>query len=690
MPMLLHHAPPRPPGPLEPQPQPLDFSVGNKLATALQQRRLHHHFQLHNSSNSETSASEDEPPPDSPLTADAEACESRGDNDLPEKDYYRDHGGWLGEELQHWRSSSAAIMMDVDKAALAARLGLRTGIEQAAVLDAKRLPSPPMHNNNTTTAATTVVATPTTTTTTTIGHHRTPHSPPTTNTISAATNTPPTAPAPAPHLSPPPIKEEIKEEDDEDKEIDHKLRPDEPGTIGVESDDDEDISESGSSEVLDSVDSDRGALNLVTDSQRQSANGSSSSPSSGVSSQIASSNGALPGASTVQAALAAFQAGQLSLNQLMSLGSSQSQQMLGAVPVPNISQLSPHELQTLQQSLQQHQQNLQQQLQQFVLFQPGSGSQLSSQAQFFLQNQGLLSHGFSRQNLTHSRGVSQSIQVQQAVAQAAQQLQQLQKHQSSHNLSSSHSMSASHNHSQNHSHSHHSHSNHGSHSHIVSHHKQSSVPPPPRIMDTDETTDLEELEQFAKTFKQRRIKLGFTQGDVGLAMGKLYGNDFSQTTISRFEALNLSFKNMCKLKPLLQKWLLDADNSLNNPNSLSNPMTTPEAIGRRRKKRTSIETSVRVALEKAFLQNPKPTSEEISILADSLAMEKEVVRVWFCNRRQKEKRINPPTSAMGSPTSNLFAASLAATGSSMPSPLSLVAPPPSSHPHAHAYTSRPE
>lgn len=53
------------------------------------------------------------------------------------------------------------------------------------------------------------------------------------------------------------------------------------------------------------------------------------------------------------------------------------------------------------------------------------------------------------------------------------------------------------------------------------------------------------------------------QGDVGLAMGKLYGNDFSQTTISRFEALNLSFKNMCKLKPLLEKWLNDAGLSLN-------------------------------------------------------------------------------------------------------------------------------
>merc|ERR1712012_1283614 len=92
-------------------------------------------------------------------------------------------------------------------------------------------------------------------------------------------------------------------------------------------------------------------------------------------------------------------------------------------------------------------------------------------------------------------------------------------------------------------------------------------PPPgvPRLdLPADENVDLEELEQFAKEFKQRRIKLGYTQGDVGLAMGKMYGNDFSQTTISRFEALNLSFKNMCKLKPLLEKWLEDADASINS------------------------------------------------------------------------------------------------------------------------------
>lgn len=40
-------------------------------------------------------------------------------------------------------------------------------------------------------------------------------------------------------------------------------------------------------------------------------------------------------------------------------------------------------------------------------------------------------------------------------------------------------------------------------------------------------------------------------------------------------------------------------------------------------------------------QNQKPTSEEILLMAEQLNMEKEVIRVWFCNRRQKEKRINP-------------------------------------------------
>lgn len=154
----------------------------------------------------------------------------------------------------------------------------------------------------------------------------------------------------------------------------------------------------------------------------------------------------------------------------------------------------------------------------------------------------------------------------------------------------------------------------------------------------EDTPTSDDLEQFAKQFKQRRIKLGFTQADVGLALGTLYGNVFSQTTICRFEALQLSFKNMCKLKPLLQKWLEEADSTSGSPTSIDKIA----AQGRKRKKRTSIEITVKGALENHFLKQPKPSAQEISQLADSLQLEKEVVRVWFCNRRQKEKRMTPP------------------------------------------------
>ncbi|XP_025025255.1 POU domain, class 5, transcription factor 3-like [Python bivittatus] len=154
----------------------------------------------------------------------------------------------------------------------------------------------------------------------------------------------------------------------------------------------------------------------------------------------------------------------------------------------------------------------------------------------------------------------------------------------------------------------------------------------------EETTTSVELEQFAKELKHKRITLGFTQADVGLALGLLYGKMFSQTTICRFEALQLSFKNMCKLKPLLQRWLQEADSNENLQEQLCSMESA--MIQARKRKRTSIENNVRGSLESYFLRCPKPNLQEISQIADDLSLEKDVVRVWFCNRRQKGKR-NP-------------------------------------------------
>ncbi|KAM6934643.1 POU domain, class 3, transcription factor 3-A [Xenentodon cancila] len=183
---------------------------------------------------------------------------------------------------------------------------------------------------------------------------------------------------------------------------------------------------------------------------------------------------------------------------------------------------------------------------------------------------------------------------------------------------------------------HHHHHHHHHHSHHAHHQQHLGVSHDSHSDEDTPTSD--DLEHFAKQFKQRRIKLGFTQADVGLALGTLYGNVFSQTTICRFEALQLSFKNMCKLKPLLNKWLEEADSTTGSPTSIDKIATQ----GRKRKKRTSIEVSVKGALESHFLKCPKPSAQEINSLADTLQLEKEVVRVWFCNRRQKEKRMTPP------------------------------------------------
>ncbi|XP_076139477.1 POU domain, class 5, transcription factor 1 [Alosa pseudoharengus] len=156
----------------------------------------------------------------------------------------------------------------------------------------------------------------------------------------------------------------------------------------------------------------------------------------------------------------------------------------------------------------------------------------------------------------------------------------------------------------------------------------------------EENLTTEELEQFAKELKHKRITLGFTQADVGLALGNLYGKMFSQTTICRFEALQLSFKNMCKLKPLLQRWLNDAETSENPQDMYKIERVFVDT--RKRKRRTSLEGTVRTALESYFVKCPKPNTQEITHISDDLGLERDVVRVWFCNRRQKGKRLALP------------------------------------------------
>uniref|UniRef100_A0A3Q3LD24 POU domain protein n=1 Tax=Labrus bergylta TaxID=56723 RepID=A0A3Q3LD24_9LABR len=147
----------------------------------------------------------------------------------------------------------------------------------------------------------------------------------------------------------------------------------------------------------------------------------------------------------------------------------------------------------------------------------------------------------------------------------------------------------------------------------------------PQQVSSEEGINLEEIREFAKNFKIRRLSLGLTQTQVGQALTATEGPAYSQSAICRFEKLDITPKSAQKLKPVLEKWLAEAEHW--NQKGQQNLM---EFVGgepsKKRKRRTSFTP-----------QNALPTGQEITEIARELNYDREVVRVWFCNRRQTLK-----------------------------------------------------
>lgn len=162
-----------------------------------------------------------------------------------------------------------------------------------------------------------------------------------------------------------------------------------------------------------------------------------------------------------------------------------------------------------------------------------------------------------------------------------------------------------------------------------------------------------ELKGFAESFKTKRIQLGYTQGAVGQSLADRGYSNFAQSTISRFEQMQLSPSNAAAIKVVLERWLLEAD----NPEAVTSTTLDPLGPPRKRKKRAVFSTQTRELLEDYFRKEARPNRQIIETIANDLGLLPEEVRVWFCNKRQKLKfsddgSVDDPKSSPSSPASN--------------------------------------
>ncbi|CAF1285178.1 unnamed protein product [Rotaria magnacalcarata] len=162
---------------------------------------------------------------------------------------------------------------------------------------------------------------------------------------------------------------------------------------------------------------------------------------------------------------------------------------------------------------------------------------------------------------------------------------------------------------------------------------------------SEETTtvdgiNLEEIKKFAKAFKLRRLALGLTQTQVGQALSVTRGPAYSQSAICRFEKLDITPKSASKIKPVLEKWMREAelkygDRLKNGPTNLQDLVS--DLNTKKRKRRTSFTPQALEKLNDAFELNTHPSGTDMSTIAQELNYDREVIRVWFCNKRQALK-----------------------------------------------------
>ena len=160
----------------------------------------------------------------------------------------------------------------------------------------------------------------------------------------------------------------------------------------------------------------------------------------------------------------------------------------------------------------------------------------------------------------------------------------------------------------------------------------------PKLSAADEEMERRKMRDFSSSFRTERLKLGYTQADVAQQLTIRYAVPVCEGKVSMFESASLSLSEMQHLKIFLEGWLFDTVRAQGVGEEGVKKLARAVSPRKDRKRRMAIDGNVKKLLEIEFWKNSRPSQKGFTELVKKLGVEREVVRTWFSNQRQKLKK----------------------------------------------------
>ena len=167
------------------------------------------------------------------------------------------------------------------------------------------------------------------------------------------------------------------------------------------------------------------------------------------------------------------------------------------------------------------------------------------------------------------------------------------------------------------------------------------LPPSSTPQLTEEEAEIEQqrVKEFVEQFKVERIKFGYSPADVNQQLAIRYGITFPAVTIDQFEANQLSLQEMISTTKILKCWIIDMVRASGMAEKKVQELFEIVPPPRRElKKRTIIDEHTKTILDDEFTKNEKPSPAQQTEIAAKIGVERNVIKIWFANQRQRRKQ----------------------------------------------------